>query len=157
SMTWDLARLPAPGQVPWSRLHAIPAALVTCSNGNTTSVPPRSAMAMAHGRPTANRRTDPPYADGPRAAPGAYHGPGGARALLRDRRAQAAVLETARGGLLRRGLGVARADVALVTNLSPDHFGEYGIHDLDGLAEVKLTVARAVRDATLVLNADDPV
>src|SRR5690606_17767613 len=157
SMTWDLARLPAPGEVPWARLHAIPVALVTGSNGKTTSVRLLAAMAMAHGWHTANSCTDGLYVDGALVEPGDYSGPGGARALLRDRRAQAAVLETARGGLLRRGLGVARADVALVTNVSPDHFGEYGIHDLDGLAEVKLTVARAVRDATLVLNADDPV
>src|SRR5690606_12015277 len=151
----------------------IPVAPVTGSNGKTTSVRPLAAMAMAHGWHTANSRTDGLHVDGALVEPGDYSGPGGARAPRRDRRAhaavretargalrrraQAAVLETARGGLLRGGLGVARADVALVTNLSPDHFGEYGIHDLDGLAEVKLTVARAVRDATLVLNADDPV
>jgi UDP-N-acetylmuramyl tripeptide synthase len=70
----------------------------------------------------------------------------------------AAVLETARGGLLRRGLAVQRADVALVTNISPDHLGEYGIDTADDLAEVKLIVAHAVVDrGTLVLNADDPV
>ncbi len=69
---------------------------------------------------------------------------------------QAAILETARGGLLRRGLAVQQAQVAVVTNISDDHFGEYGIHDLTGLAAVKLTVARAL-DASglLVLNADD--
>src|SRR5688572_29430897 len=56
----------------------------------------------------------------------------------------------------RRGLALARADVAVVTNVSVDHFGEYGIHDLDGLADVKLIVARALpRGAPLVLNADD--
>ncbi|MGO1719651.1 MAG: glutamate ligase domain-containing protein, partial [Luteimonas sp.] len=76
--------------------------------------------------------------------------------LLRNRQAQAAILETARGGLLRRGLGVERADMAVVTNVSPDHFGEYGIHDLDALAQVKLTVARAIdADGTLALNADN--
>ena len=64
--------------------------------------------------------------------------------MLRDRRVEAAVLETARGGILRRGLAVTRADVAVVTNVSADHFGEYGIHDLDALADVKLTVGAAV-------------
>jgi UDP-N-acetylmuramyl tripeptide synthase len=76
---------------------------------------------------------------------------------LRDGRTEAAVLETARGGILRRGLAVTRADVAVVANVSADHFGEYGIHDLDALADVKLTVGSVVRPGgSLVLNADDP-
>ena len=70
----------------------------------------------------------------------------------------AAILETARGGLLRRGIAIRNARAAVVTNISPDHFGEYGIHDLDDLAEVKLTVAPALApDGVLVLNADDPL
>jgi UDP-N-acetylmuramyl tripeptide synthase len=70
---------------------------------------------------------------------------------------EAAVLETARGGILRRGLAIDHANVAVVTNVASDHFGEYGIHDLGGLADAKLTVAQLVsRDGMLVLNADDP-
>ena len=70
-----------------------------------------------------------------------------ARRLLRPRRhahclarsgVQAAILETARGGILRRGLAVQRARVAVVTNVTADHFGEYGIDDLAGLADTKL-------------------
>ena len=115
-----------------------------------------TAIAIAHGWHTANSCTDGLYLDGALIEAGDYSGPGGARSLLRNRQAQAAILETARGGLLRRGLAVERADVALVTNISPDHFGEYGIHDLDGLAEVKLTVARAIdAQGMLVLNADN--
>jgi UDP-N-acetylmuramyl tripeptide synthase len=76
--------------------------------------------------------------------------------VLRDPRVEAAVLETARGGILRRGLAVMRAHVAVVTNVSADHFGEYGIHDLDALADVKLTVGSVVpAEGLLVLNADD--
>jgi cyanophycin synthetase len=68
------------------------------------------------------------------------------------------VLETARGGILRRGLATEHADVAVITNISADHFGEYGIDNLDDLADVKLTVARPLgTTGTLVLNADDPV
>jgi UDP-N-acetylmuramyl tripeptide synthase len=71
---------------------------------------------------------------------------------------QAAVLETARGGLLRRGLVADDARVAVVTNVSADHFGEYGIHDLDDIAAVKLVVAKSLAPGgLLVLNADDPV
>ena len=76
--------------------------------------------------------------------------------VLRNDGVEAAVLETARGGILRRGLAVTRTDVAVVTNVSADHFGEYGIHDLDSLADVKLTVGAVVRPGgSLVLNADD--
>ena len=87
---------------------------------------------------------------------GDYSGPAGARSVLRHPDVQLAVLETARGGILRRGLAVERADVAVVTNIRADHFGEYGIESADDLAETKLVVARAVcADGTLVLNADD--
>jgi len=66
------------------------------------------------------------------------------------------VLETARGGMLRRGLALDTADVAVVTNVSPDHFGEYGVFDLARLTDVKLSVAHAVEArGLLVLNADD--
>ena len=76
--------------------------------------------------------------------------------MLRDLTVEAAVLETARGGILRRGLATDRTDVAIVTNISPDHFGEYGIDDLDGLADVKLSVAHLLDDdGLLVLNAGD--
>ncbi len=156
SLTWPIAGLPAPDAVPWSQLHAIPTALVTGSNGKTTTVRLLSAMLRASARHTVHSCTDGLYLDGELLEGGDYSGPGGARALLRNREAQAAVLETARGGLLRRGLAVEHADVAVVTNVQPDHFGEYGIHDLDDLALVKLTVARAIgADGELVLNADD--
>ena len=72
------------------------------------------------------------------------------------RASQAAILETARGGILRRGLAVQRARVAVVTNITADHFGEYGIDDLAGLADTKLVVASTIDDrGLLVLNADD--
>ena len=156
SRTWDNPALPMPDDVPWQDLHAIPVALVTGSNGKTTTVRLLTAIAIAHGWHTANSCTDGLYLDGALIEGGDYSGPAGARSLLRDHRTQAAILETARGGLLRRGLAIERADVAVVTNVSPDHFGEYGIHDLDGLADVKLTVARAIdADGMLVLNADN--
>jgi UDP-N-acetylmuramyl tripeptide synthase len=75
---------------------------------------------------------------------------------LRHADAEAAILETARGGILRRGLAVDRVQAAIVTNVSADHFGEYGIDDLAGLADTKLVVARGLAaDGILVLNADD--
>ncbi len=87
---------------------------------------------------------------------GDYSGPAGARRVLREPRVDAAILETARGGILRRGIAVSQADTAVVTNVSSDHFGEYGMDDLTGLADAKLAVAAVVKPGgLLVLNADD--
>ena len=75
---------------------------------------------------------------------GDYSGPSGARAVLRDRRVEVAVLECARGGMLRRGLGVRKANVSLVTNVGKDHLGEFGVADPETLLETKLVVRRAL-------------
>lgn len=159
SSSWLLAELPAPEQVPWPHLHDVPTALVTGSNGKTTTVRLLAAMAAHAGLKAGHCSTEGVVVDGQPQQQGDYAGPAGARAVLRDRRVQLAVLETARGGMLRRGLALDRADVAVVTNLADDHFGEYGIESLDDLAEVKLAVARALAPGRglLVLNADDPV
>jgi UDP-N-acetylmuramyl tripeptide synthase len=153
------AALPAVEEVPWPALHALPTALVTGSNGKTTNVRLLAACAEAHSwHPAACCCTDGVFVGGRALASGDYSGPEGARRVVRERSAQAAVIECARGGILRRGIAVSRADVALVTNVSADHFGEYGIDDLEGLADVKLSVAGALSDGgMLVLNANDPL
>ena len=154
--TWPVGALPEVADVHWAALHAIPTAMVTGSNGKTTTVRLVAAMLRAHGLRSGHSCTDGVFVAGEQIASGDYSGPGGARTVLRDTRVQAAVLETARGGLLRRGLVLPRVDAAAVTNVSDDHFGEYGIHDLDALADAKLTVARALdAEGVLVLNADD--
>jgi len=152
-----LATLPAVAELPWSLLHDVPTALVTGSNGKTTTVRLIAACAEAAGwRPSAYCCTDGVYLGGQARVSGDYSGPEGARRVMRERSARAAVIETARGGILRRGIAVAQAQVAVVTNVSADHFGEYGIDDLEGLADVKLSVAGVVSAAgLLVLNADD--
>lgn len=156
SRTWPIDALPQPADVAWTMLYAIPTALVTGSNGKTTTVRLIAAMAREHGWPTAHSCTDGVFFDGRLIEAGDFSGPGGARACLRHPQARAAVLETARGGLLRRGLAVQRADAAVVTNIAEDHFGEYGIHDLRALAHSKLIVARAIdAHGLLALNADD--
>lgn len=154
--TWPLAELPDPGQVPWASLSGIPLALVTGTNGKTTVTRLVAACAREAGRVTGWCCTDGVHVDGETLAAGDYSGPAGARRVLRDARVACAVLETARGGILRRGLAVAHADVAVVTSIAADHFGEYGVHDLAGLAQTKLAVARALgREGLLVVNADD--
>jgi cyanophycin synthetase len=153
---YELAALPEVTTVPWSALHDIPTAVVTGSNGKTTSVRLVAACGEAHGWPSAYCCTDGVFLGGTLLASGDYSGPLGARLVIRERRARCAIVETARGGILRRGIAVSHAHAALVTNVSPDHFGEYGIDDLDGLADVKLAVAGVLEPAgLLVLNGDD--
>jgi cyanophycin synthetase len=154
--TFPLTALPEPAAVPWRELRDIPTAVVTGSNGKTTTVRLLAACARKQGWHTGYNCTDGVFLDGEALASGDYSGPAGARMVMRDRRTQAAILETARGGILRRGIAVSQAHAAVVTNVSSDHFGEYGIHDLEGLAQVKLAVAAVVGTrGLLVLNADD--
>jgi cyanophycin synthetase len=156
--TYPLPALPDPGEVSWQTVHDIPTAVVTGSNGKTTTVRLLAACARAQGWHAAYNCTDGVFLDAERLASGDYSGPAGARLVLREPRAQAAILETARGGILRRGIAMSRAHAAIVTNVSPDHFGEYGIHDLEGLADVKMSVAAAVgTHGLLVLNVEDPM
>jgi UDP-N-acetylmuramyl tripeptide synthase len=153
---FPLGGLPTVDAVPWAETHDVPTAIVTGSNGKTTTVRLLAACARAHGWPNAYCCTDGVFFDAAPLASGDYSGPEGARRVLRERRAHAAIVETARGGILRRGLAVSSAQTAIVTNVSADHFGEYGIDDLAGLADVKLTVAGVlVAQGVLVLNADD--
>jgi cyanophycin synthetase len=155
--SWPLDALPSADEAPWPALRNVPIALVTGSNGKTTTARLVAACLRASGRLDGLCCTDGVFVGGELVAAGDYAGPAGTRRVLRDARVEGAVLETARGGLLRRGLAVDRADVAVVTNLSNDHFGEYGIDDLEALADAKLTVAWPVVCAggLLVLNADD--
>lgn len=154
--TWDLYELPHPEDVKWRRLKAVPTALITGTNGKTTTVRLLASIVREAGRTAGVSSTDWLAMGDELQDRSDYAGPGGARAVLRDRRCELAILETARGGMLRRGLAVQRADVALITNVSADHLGEFGIETVDDLVDVKWTVSRAL-DArgTLVLNAED--
>jgi UDP-N-acetylmuramyl tripeptide synthase len=155
--SFPITGLPQVNDIRWDDLSGIPTAIVTGSNGKTTTVRLLAACARAHGWHTGYNCTDGVYLDDQVLASGDYSGPAGARMVMRDPRSEAAILEIARGGILRRGIAVSRADTALVTNISRDHFGEYGIDDLAGLADVKLSVAANVNpNGELVLNADDP-
>lgn len=157
-ITWRMKRLPAIERIDWSRAHEIPVALVTGSNGKTTVVRLLGAMAAAAGRMVGMTSTEGVLVGGKLVKEGDYSGPEGARRVLRRPEVETAILETARGGLLRRGLTVERADVAVVTNVAADHLGEFGVQDLRQLAETKLLVTRAIGPGgRVVLNADDPV
>ncbi len=156
SRCWPREALPAIGAVPWSTLHDIPTVLVTGSNGKTTTVRVLAAMASNAGLVPGLCSTEGIVVAGKASLPGDYAGPEGARAVLRDTQVEVAILETARGGILRRGLALRRADAAIVTNISPDHLGEYGVEGAEDLAETKLVVAHTLEaGGTLIVNADD--
>ena len=157
SAVWPRPSLPTVAEVAWESLHDVPLALVTGSNGKTTTTRLVAAMLAQAGHVVGISSTDGVQIAGDIVTYGDYSGPSGARLVLRDRRVTAAVLETARGAILRRGLAVGRSDVTVVTRVAADHFGEYGITDLESLAAVKLVPARLVPPhGRVVLNADDP-
>ena len=152
---WPLDLLPKASEVEWIARRDIPIVLVTGSNGKTTVVRMVAHMARAAGHVVGYTCTDGVWIGGERVETGDWSGPAGARRVLQDPRVTLAVLETARGGILRRGLAVQRATVSAIVTLSPDHFGDYGITDLATLAEVKMVVARPVEEiGTLVVNGD---
>ncbi len=154
SQTWDTAALPAAPH--WAALHDIPVALVTGTNGKTTTTRLLAAMGTAAGKVSGLSSTDFVRVGDEIIDRGDYSGPMGARLLLRDPRLEVGVLEVARGGILRRGLPVTRARVAVVTNAAADHLGQYGINTVAELATAKLTVRRALaEDGVLVVNAGD--
>ncbi len=157
SRSWPTTALPNPADVAWTTVHDIPVVLVTGTNGKSTTVRLLAAMVDADGKVPGVSSTDWIRVGDEVLDVGDYSGPGGARAVLRDPRCEVAILETARGGMLRRGLGVERADAAAVLNVAEDHLGEWGIGDLAGLVETKFLVEKALAaGGTLVLNADEP-
>jgi len=156
SRTWPVGELPGPREVDWDSLHDIPYGLVTGTNGKTTTVRLATQIARAAGRNVGLSSTDWIAVNDRIIDRGDWSGPGGARNVLRQQDVDVAILETARGGLLRRGLGVDRADVALITNVAEDHLGDFGSQNLAELLNVKWIVSRAVETSgTLILNADD--
>ena len=155
--SWPAADVPDPGAVPWAEIHDIPVAMVTGTNGKSTTVRLTAALLAAGGLTPALCSSDWVRIAREVIDEGDYSGPAGARLALRAKPADAAVLEVARGGLMRRGLALARADACAITNIAADHLGTYGITDLAALADVKFLLARAVKPGgRLVLNVDDP-
>lgn len=133
----------------------IPIAAITGTNGKTTT-----ARLLAHIHKLAGKRvglttTDGVYVDGQRTVEGDMTGPMSARIVLSDPNVEVAVLETARGGLLRAGMAMRHVDVGAVLNIQPDHLGQKGIETLEQLAAIKRTVVEIATD-TAVVNADDP-
>ncbi|HEX7337821.1 MAG TPA: cyanophycin synthetase [Gemmatimonadales bacterium] len=134
----------------------IPIAAVTGTNGKTTTARMLAHIQKLAGHHVGLTTTDGVYIDGQRTVAGDMTGPVATRMVLSDPTVDVAVLEVARGGLLRAGMGVRHVDVGAVLNVKADHLGLRGIGTLDQLAEVKRIVVEVARE-TAVLNADDPL
>ena len=158
SQSWPVGALPRPEAVEWDRLHNIPVALITGTNGKTTTTRLCAAIGRAAGIVTGLTSTDVVQIGSRILEEGDFSGPGGARMLLRDTALEMGILEVARGGILRRGLPVQQARAAAVLNVAADHLGEYGVNTVEALAEAKFALRRGLAPGgVLVLNADDPV
>ena len=131
--TWPDDELPDPDAVDWAAVRDVPVILVTGTNGKSTTVRLIAAIARAAGKIAGLSSSDWVRVGDEILDKGDYSGPGGARLALRDRRVEIAVLELARGGILRRGLPLTRATAALVTNVASDHLGIYGRLPCKGL------------------------
>ncbi len=133
----------------------VPIAAITGTNGKTTTARMLAHITKMAGHTPGLTSTDGVYIDGQRTVEGDMTGPVSARMVLADPSIDVAVLETARGGLLRAGMGVRHVNVGAVLNIQSDHLGMKGIDSLEQLAEVKRIVVEVAQDCA-VLNADDP-
>jgi len=133
----------------------VPIAAITGTNGKTTTARMLAHVTKMAGYTPGLTTTDGVYIDGQRTVEGDMTGPVSARMVLADPQIDIAILETARGGLLRAGMAVRNVDVGAVLNVQSDHLGLKGIDTLEQLAEVKRVVVEVATECA-VLNADDP-
>jgi cyanophycin synthetase len=145
----------APGWIRDGDRH-LPIVSITGTNGKTTTTRLITHILRETGRRVGATTSDGIVVGAELVEPGDWTGPGGAQAILRHDDLDVAVLETARGGILLRGMGYESNEASVITNVSSDHMDMQGIHTLPELAEVKSVVARITRpDGVVVLNADD--
>jgi cyanophycin synthetase len=145
------------GELPSVVRPRIPVASVTGTNGKTTTTRLIGHIGMTAGLVTAWSSTDGVVVQGETVEPGDYSGPAGGRWVLATPGVQLGILETARGGILLKGVGISVNDVSVVTNVSADHLGLQGIDTVDQLAEVKAVVTKITKPTGwVVLNGDDP-
>ena len=141
---------------PPDRPSRIPIAAITGTNGKTTTARMLAHILKLSGHTVGLTSTDGVYIDGKLSVPGDMTGPVSAQMILRDPSVDVAVMETARGGMLRSGLGFQECNVVACLNVTADHLGLRGIETLEQLAAVKRVPVEIAKDAA-VLNADDPL
>lgn len=145
----------SPGKI--NQNPKVPVIAVTGTNGKTTVTRLIAHLLLETDRNVGTTTTEGILFNGELIESGDTTGPASARVVLRNKKVEIAVLETARGGILRRGLGWDWADIGVITNITEDHIGQDGIETLNDLVDIKSLIAERVRpDGTLVLNADDP-
>ncbi len=132
----------------------IPLAAITGTNGKTTTTRMVGHILKLSGYTVGMATTDGVYIDGVRTVRGDMTGPWSSQIVLRDPSIDAAVLETARGGIVRSGLGWRKCNVGAVLNVAADHIGLGGVESVDDLAKIKQILAEVAQDYC-VLNADD--
>lgn len=138
--------------------HSIPIVAVTGTNGKTTTTRLITHILYSNGSFVGMSSTDAVLINNIPIITGDYSGPEGALKVMMDSSVDHAVLEVARGGILRRGLGFKESDVGVLLNISSDHLGEGGISTIEELARLKSTVTEAVKSSGhAVFNADDPL
>ena len=135
----------------------IPIVSISGTNGKSTVTRLITHILLLSGRRVGTTTSDGVLVDERMIDPGDWTGPGGAAQILQRSDIDIAVLETARGGVVLRGVGYESNDASVLTNVSSDHLDLQGIHTLPELAEVKATICRITKpDGWVVLNADDP-
>lgn len=132
----------------------IPVAAITGTNGKTTTSRMLASIMKSAGFTTGMTSTDGVYIDGALTVKGDMTGPTSAQIVLRDPNVDFAIMETARGGIVKRGLGYNECNVGACLNISSDHLGLRGVNTLEDLARVKRVVVEVAKDC-VVLNADD--
>ncbi len=153
----DAARTTPP---PWIRNadRRVPAISISGTNGKSTVSRLITHILLTAGRRVGTTTSDGVLVDERLVEPGDWTGPGGAQQILRRSDIDVAVLETARGGIVLRGMGYESNEGSVLTNVSSDHLDLQGIHTLPELAEVKSTVCRITKaSGWVVLNGDDPL
>jgi cyanophycin synthetase len=138
--------------------RTIPIVSITGTNGKTTTTRLIAHILRQSGKKVGWSSSSGVFIEGEQVMDGDYTGPSGALRVLDDPEVEVAVLETARGGILLRGIAYGSNDVGVFTNVSADHLDLQGIRTVDGLAEAKATVIRITKpEGYAVLNADDPL
>lgn len=156
--TFGVREIPDISDLEHLDIRSIPSVYVTGTNGKTTTSRILAQIARAAGYCDGLTSSDGVMVKGKWYEKGDWTGPGAARMVLRHPKVEFAILETARGGLMRRGLVLDQVDAAIVTNVSADHLGSWGIQSVYDMALSKLTVGLGIKKGGhLILNADDEI